>query len=195
MEYKELFKEYGVKNVELRSIVQLSHRIGLTIAQEPSAGMTIGLDEHALARQLAAVNAVQARLDAVHAKPIPDAPATHPTRLVADLTEQYKQFTQDGNAINFDTQQLSTHWIEFAVELAKSSSAGLAGSLTDADYQRSTNNLAAMKQVIEQLNATPALDLPETTYPDAPLQVPAEGGGDSGGGSAGSTNLMSGSHL
>lgn len=161
-----------MKNIELRAIVRLCHELGAGIAQEPSAGMSIGLDEHALKRQRQYIMRVLGMVESVHEKPIPDAPRIHPTEFPADLTKLFAQFTADNLAINKDTELLSTYWMTIAVEMALSQSATLAGSMTDADYTRAKTNLGVITQYLDELEKAVPLDIPETAHPEAQLSTP-----------------------
>ena len=174
MAFEELFKEYPNKNAELRAVAKVAYEFGKNIAQEPSAGMSIGLDEHAIKRQKTYIEAMVGYIEALHKRPIPDMPYVHPTRFDIDLSEAYKQFTKDGLPINEDTQLLAQYWMFIAVELAASQSAGLAGSLIDPDYERVTNHLGVISQFLTEMEVRKTPDLPETAFPAAMLEVPAK---------------------
>ena len=179
MAFNDLFKEYPNRNLELRSVVKQAYEFGKTIAREPSAAHSNGLDIHALKRQRSYVEHALKMVEAINAKPIPDNPASHPTQLPIDLREQYLTFTSDvqGNQIplNEATQLLAESWMIFAVELAKSQSASLAGSLVDFDYERATNNLNVLGKLLDEVEARPFLDLPETAEPGAAYQARSGG--------------------
>jgi len=51
MAFSDLFKVYNNRNSELRSIAKTVYEFGKTIAREPSAAHSNGLDEHAIQRQ------------------------------------------------------------------------------------------------------------------------------------------------
>jgi len=172
MAFEDLFAIYPNKNIELRAISKAAYEFGRTIAAEPSAGMSIGIDEHALARQRSYVTSVNGQLEAFHERPVPDMPYVHPQRFDIDLSKPYEQFTQDGLPINEDTELLAQYWMVCAVELAASQSAGLAGSILDADYTRIKNHLGVITQYLNELETRPAVDLPETAFPAAALNVP-----------------------
>jgi hypothetical protein len=108
-------------------------------------------------------------VESLNAKPIPDNPASHPTDFPVDLSEQYVFFTSDiaGNAVplNEATQLLAEKWMICAVELVKSQSAALAGALVSYDYERATNNLNVLAKLLDEIEARPFLDLPETAEP------------------------------
>jgi hypothetical protein len=171
--FSDLFKEYPNKNMELRAIAKVAYEFGKTIAQEPSAGVSLGLDEHALGRQKQYIEILTLQIEAIHERPVPDMPYIHPTQFPIDLTEEYEQFTVDGKPINEDTQLLAQYWMAIATELAKSQSAGLAGSLTDADHTRATTMIGVITQYIEEMEERPVIDLPETAFPEAGLGKPS----------------------
>lgn len=172
MAFEDLFKVYPNKNAELRAAAKVAYEFGDTIAQEPSAGMSIGLDEHAIARQKTYVDTMVGYIEALHNRPTPDMPYVHPTRFDIDLSRPYKQFTKDGNPINEDTELLAQYWMICAVEMAASQSAGLAGSMLDPDYKRLSNHLGVIKQFLDEMEARDFPDLPETAFPAAELEVP-----------------------
>lgn len=172
MAFEELFKVYPNKNAELLSAAKKAYEFGKNIAQEPSAGASMGLDEHALKRQESYVVHMLNIVDVLHKRPIPDQPYVHPTRFDIDLSDPYKQFTRDGQPINEDTELLAHYWMILAVELAASQSAGMAGSLLPADYDRVFNHLGVINQYISEMGERPAPDVPETAFPGAELEVP-----------------------
>lgn len=173
MAFEELFQVYPNKNLELRAVAKTAYEFGRNIAKEPSAGMSLGLDIHAISRQRSYVQALIGQLEAFHNRPVPDMPYIHPTRFDIDLSEPYMQFTKDGIALNEDTELLAQYWMVCAVELAASQSAGLAGSVIDADYNRIKNHLDVIAQYLDELEARSTVDIPETAFPGAPLEVPA----------------------
>jgi hypothetical protein len=59
-----------------------------------------------------------------------------------------------------------------AVELAKSNSASVAGSLIEFDWIRATNNLDTLDKLINEMTERPILDLPETAEPGSSYKVP-----------------------
>jgi hypothetical protein len=169
MAFNDLFKMYPNRNLELRSVAKQVYEFGKTISQEPSAAHSNGLDSHALKRQRSYVEHAMKMVESLNAKPIPDNPASHPTDFPVDLTQQYNFFTSDvaGNAVplNEATQLLAEKWMIAAVELVKSQSAALAGSLVLFDYERAKNNLEVMSKLLDEIEARPFLDLPETAEP------------------------------
>lgn len=180
MAFNDLFKVYPNRNSELRTIVKTMYEFGKTIAREPSAAHTNGLDEHAIKRQKSYIDHASRMVEALNAKPIPDNPATHPTDLPVDLSEQYITFTTgvDGNPVplNEATQLLAEKWMLCAVELVKSNSAALAGSLVSFDFERAANNIEVLGKVLDEIEARPFIDLPETAEPGSGYQVRGGGG-------------------
>jgi hypothetical protein len=172
MAFVELFKVYANKNVELEAVTKQCYEFGQNIAQEPSAGMSMGLDEHALGRQRQYVARARYVVEALHARPIPDMPYTHPTRFDVDLSEEYLQFTKDEIPINEDTEYLARQWMQLAVTLVGGQSAGIAGSLIDPDYTRAVNILAVIEQYLDEVAVRPIPDVPETAFPEAELNPP-----------------------
>lgn len=179
MAFNDLFLEYPNRNLELRSVAKQCYEFGKTIAREPSAAHSNGLDEHALARQRSYVTHARSLVEAINAKPIPDNPATHPTQLPVNFTEKYLTFTSDvgGSMIplNESTQLLAESWMILAVELVKSQSAAMAGSLVEFDYNRAMNNLSVLDKLLDENEARPFLDLPETAEPGSGYQVRSGG--------------------
>lgn len=176
MAFEDLFKVYPNKNVEGRTVAKAAYEFGRNIAYEPSASMSIGLDEHAIKRQRQYIASMRGYLDAFHDRPLPDSPYTHPTRFDIDLSDPYMQFTKDGLPINDDTELLCQYWMMLAVNVAASQSAGLAGSLIDADYERCVNLVSTIEQFVNEIETRETPDLPETAFPAAELQVPSSSG-------------------
>ena len=169
MAFNEHFKEYPNRNLELRSIAKQVYEFGKTIAREPSAAHSNGLDEHALRRQRSYVDHARKIVDALNAKPLPDNPASHPVDYPINFKEQYLWFTTNVEGtevpLNEATQLLAEKWMILAVELAKSQSAALAGSLVEFDYNRATNNIDVISKMLDEIEDRPFLDLPETAEP------------------------------
>ena len=169
MAFADLFKVYPNRNHELRSVAKQVYEFGKTIAMEPSAAHSNGLDEHALKRQRSYVDHAKKMVAALNARPIPDKPASHPTSFDVDLSDQYKTFTTGVTGaeipINEATQLLAESWMICAVELVKSQSAAIAGSLVEFDYERTNNNLDVISKLLDEIEERPFLDLPETAEP------------------------------
>jgi hypothetical protein len=169
MSFNDTFKIYPNRNREMRALARTAYEFGTTIAREPSAAHSNGLDEHALKRQRSYVQHMLAMVNALAAKPLPDNPAFHPTDLPIDLSELYVTFTQSVNGdqipLNETTMLLAESWMVIAVELAMSQSAALAGSLATFDHTRAVNNINALDKLLDEAEARPWLDLPETALP------------------------------
>jgi len=142
---------------------------GQTIAREPSAAHTNGLDEHAIKRQQQYIDHAKDMVNRLNARPIPDRPATHPTQMEIDFSVEYIYFVENLNGndvpMNEATQALAENWLLTACELAKSQSAALAGSLVEFDFDRATNNVEVIQQLLAEIEARPFIDLPETALP------------------------------
>lgn len=175
MAFNELFRTYPNRNMELRSVAKQFYEFGKTIAREPSAAVSSGMDAHALLRQQSYVTHAEKMVAAIASSPLPDNPATHPTQLPIDFSEAYITFVTDVNGnkipLNESTQLLAEYWLTLAVELAKSQSASLAGSLITFDHDRAKNNLAAITKLLNELKDRPFLDLPETAEPGSGYEV------------------------
>ena len=169
MAFNDLFIVYPNRNLELRSVVKQAYEFGKTIAAEPSAAHSNGLDEHALKRQRSYVDHADKMVASIAAKPLPDNPASHPTDMPINLSDPYVTFTTDVNGeqipLNEATQLLAESWMILSVELAKSQSAALAGSLVEFDFARAKNNIAVIDKLLDEMEARPFLDLPETAEP------------------------------
>jgi hypothetical protein len=169
MAINDLHQVYPNRNSELRSVAKQCFEFGQTIAREPSAAHTNGLDEHAIARQEQYIAHAQDMVDSLNASPIPDMPATHPTQMPIDFSVEYIYFTEDlnGNQVpmNEATQLLAEKWLLTACELAKSNSAAMAGSLVSFDYERAVTNIASINKLLDEIKNRPFLDLPETADP------------------------------
>lgn len=175
MAFNDLFQIYPNRNLELRSVAKQCFEFGRTIAMEPSAAHSNGLDEHALRRQRSYVAHAKSLVQAINGKPIPDNPATHPTNLPCDFTQLYLTFVTDINGnqvpLNESTQLLAESWMILAVELVKSQSAAMAGSLVEFDFNRAMNNLDVLTKLLDENEARPFLDLPETAEPGSGYQA------------------------
>lgn len=169
MAINDLHIVYPNRNSELRSVAKQCYEFGQTIAREPSAAHTNGLDSHAIKRQEEYLLHGTNMVEALNASPIPDLPATHPTQMPIDFSVPYIYFTEDlnGNKVpmNEATQLLAEKWLLTAVELSKSNSAAMAGSLVSFDYERAKNNIASIEKLLAEIKDRPFLDLPETSNP------------------------------
>ena len=169
MAINDLHQIYPNRNIGLRSAAKQCFEFGLTIAREPSAAHSNGLDEHAIKRQKQYIQKARDVVERLHAKPIPDRPGTHPTQMPIDFSVPYVYFTEDLNGnkvpINEATQELAENWLTLAVELARSQSAAMAGSLVEFDYERAINNVAVLEELVDEIASRPMVDLPETALP------------------------------
>lgn len=169
MAINDLHQIYPNRNIGLRSASKQAFEFGKTIAREPSAAHSNGLDAHAIGRQRQYIAKIRDVVERLHAKPIPDRPATHPTDMPIDLSEEYVYFTENVNGnsipINEATQELAENWLTLAVGLAKSQSAAIAGSLVEYDYVRAINNIDVLAELVDEIEARPQVDLPETAVP------------------------------
>lgn len=180
MPINDLHKVYPNRNSELRAVAKQTFEFGKTIAREPSAAHSNGLDEHAIKRQEQYIDHAQDMIEALNASPIPDKPASHPTLMEIDFSEPYVYFTTDVNGnqipINEATQLLAESWLLLSVELAKSQSAAMAGSLVSFDYERADNNVKALKKLLNEIKNRPFIDLPETAEPGSNYGPRGSGG-------------------
>ena len=169
MAINDLHQMYPNRNSELRSVAKQCYEFGQTIAREPSAAHTNGLDEHAIARQKQYINHARSMVQSLNDSPIPDLPATHPTQMPIDFSIPYIYFCEDlsGNQVpmNEATQLLAEKWLLTAVELGKSNSAAMAGSLVSFDYERATTNINSIEKLLNEIESRPFIDLPETAQP------------------------------
>ena len=169
MAINDLHQIYPNRNNELRGVAKQCFEFGQTIAREPSAAHTNGLDAHAIERQKTYVAHGRNMCEKLNDSPIPDRPATHPTQMPIDFSREYIYFVDDvsGNKIplNEATQLLAEGWLITACELAKSNSAAMAGSLVEFDYTRAVNNIDSIEKLLLEIEARPFLDLPETAQP------------------------------
>jgi len=176
-----LHKIYANRNIGLRACAKTCFEFGKTIAREPSAAHSNGLDEHAVGRQRQYIQKARDVVERLHAKPIPDRPGSHPTGMPINLSEEYVYFTLgvDENEVplNEATQELAENWLVVAVELAKSQSAALAGSLVEYDYIRAVNNIDVLEQLVDEIAARPIIDLPETGAPGSTYGERTSAGG------------------
>jgi hypothetical protein len=169
MAINDLHQVYPNRNSELRGVAKQFYEFGQTIAREPSAAHTNGLDEHAILRQESYIAHALTMVESLNDSPIPDLPATHPTQMPIDFSAEYVYFVEDinGNSvpINEATQMLAEAWLLASVELAKCNSAAMAGSLVEFDYLRAANNVQAVAKLLGEIKDRPFLDLPETANP------------------------------
>lgn len=164
--FNDLFKVYPNRNSELRAVVKKAYEFGANVAQEQSAAMSSGLQEHALRRQRSFVARIRAAIDRLAAKPVPDLPRSHPVQYPIDLSVPYNYFTTDKSGahipINEDSQVLAEAWMTLCVEMSLSESAGLAGSLLDFDMTRALNNVHVIEELLDEIEQMDPLDMAET---------------------------------
>jgi len=179
MAINELHRVYPNRNIGLRSAVKQCFEFGQTIAREPSAAHSNGLDIHAIGRQRQYIQKARDVVERLNAKPIPDRPVTHDVQKPIDLHVEYIYFTEDLNGnkvpLNEATQELAESWLTIAVEMAQSQSAAIAGSLVEFDYKRAVNNIDVLEELLEEIAARPMVDLPETALPGSEIG-PRSGG-------------------
>jgi hypothetical protein len=173
---EDLFRLYPCLNPELRMVANQAYKFGKQIAQEPSAALSAGLDEHAIRRQNEYLEYMVSMVDSLKSKPIPDWVRTHPTNWQADLTERYQTFVAGPSgeeiALNDQTLMLSELWLIFSAELLMSQSANMAGSLYEKDYERAQNNLGVLQKMVKEIASRPEfLDLAELGVAGAELKT------------------------
>lgn len=176
-----LHKIYANRNIGLRACAKTCFEFGKTIAREPSAAHSNGLDEWAVGRQRQYIQKARDVVQRLHAKPIPDRPGSHPTGMPINLSEEYVYFTLSVDdqeiPLNEATQELAENWLVVAVELAKSQSAALAGSLVEYDFVRAMANIDVLEQLVDEISARPIIDLPETGAPGSTYGERTSAGG------------------
>lgn len=169
MAINDLHVIYPNRNNELRSVAKQCFEFGQTIAREPSAAHSNGLDVHAIERQRQYIAHAADMIEALNDSPIPDRPGTHPTDMPINFSDPYVYFTQNvgGEEIpmNEATQLLAESWLLLACGMAKSQSAGIAGSLVEYDYNRGINNVNVIEKLLNEIENRPFIDLPETALP------------------------------
>ena len=172
-DFTSMFKIYPNRNAELRMVSRQAYEFGKTVAAEADSALSAGLHEHAIKRQHSYIDYMEAMVNAMAAKPIPDLPATHPTGFNINLSVPYDMFVEDINGekvpLNEQTQLLAEYWMITAVGLALSQSASLGGALTTYDTARALNNLGVLRKLLVEITNRPVLDLPETAVPDTQL--------------------------
>jgi hypothetical protein len=179
-DFADLFKKYPNRNAELRAVAKSAYEFGKTVAQEADAALGSGMHEWSIGRQNSYLDYMTTLVEAIHAKPIPDLPATHPTGFNINLAEPYDMFVEDINGenvpLNEQTELLAQYWMLTAVELSQSQSASMAGSLTEHDYKRAISNIGVMRKLLKEMTSRPVLDLPETSVPGSELTNPTSAG-------------------
>ena len=170
MAWDEILGVYDVKSEEVAGFCEHLYDLMMNTAKEQSGGMTVGLNEHAIARQRSYVESAKALAKAIFDQPIPDMPRFHPIPIECDFSQK-APFIRDKNnkVLNQTVQSLTRKWGTCWFELVGSQSAGLAGGMHTKDYERLIVNLDSIDQFVTVIESQPELDLPETSDPEAQL--------------------------
>jgi len=168
MPFADLFGPRQYKNPEVFLLATTAHEAARNTAGEASASLTVGLNEHAITRCRDWVSRFSGLLEAVHNQPAPDYTKVHPILLDTEWYEPEMPVDSNGEPLNQTTYTLLTKWQIIADELIKSNSAGLGGGMSDADYIRAKNNVDALSQLLDAIEAAGDTDFPETAEPAAP---------------------------
>jgi len=167
MPRSQLFGVFTVKNVELLSLADFMFEACCNTAAEQSAGMTTGLNAHAIKRQAGWIDSARARLIAVADHPQPDMPASHPITYDREF-KMPDMILVDGQALNTDAEAIATSWQLICYELMKSNSGGLGGGMSAFDADRCEQNIASVEQLVAAIASTSqTVDFPETSDPAA----------------------------
>lgn len=165
-----LSKVYQVKNAEIAWVAEFFYRCMVNTLKEQSSGLSTGMTVHAFARQAQWLIAARARLSALD-HPIPDLPVTHPEPTVCDFSVVPDVLTDEaGRAVSSDCVAIATSWAACFAEACGSNSAGIAGGMLSFDLKRTTNNLAAVEQLLNAIALSSDVDFPETAAPEATPQ-------------------------
>lgn len=167
MAFQDLFGIFPVRNAELRSLADFCNEAAWNSADEPSAGLAIGLDEHAIKRSRGWLKNAQERASALAERPVPDLPATVAVKYDCKYDEVPALKSIDDKAVNGDSEALCIMWQTVAYELAHSNSAAIGGGLTSADAARLVSNLNAIDQFLDSIEAAVDVDFPMTAAPEA----------------------------
>jgi hypothetical protein len=165
--FSDLFGTFPVRNAELRSVADFCNEAAWNTADEPSAGLTIGLDEHAIKRQRGWLQNANDRADAIKSRPVPDLPTTANIKYDCQYNEVPSLKAKDGKAINGDSEALVIMWQTVAYELAHSNSAAIGGGTIPADADRLLANLGAIEQFLDSIEKASVVDFPLTAAPEA----------------------------
>ena len=166
--FAELFRSYPNRNAELKAVALKLYEFGRTIAVEPSAGVTQGLDKFAIARQRSYLTQALGFADALNASPVPDRPGSHPTDFPVDLSRPYETFYQEEGEngarlpLNEHSNLLAELWMMTAVDMINSQSAALAGGLLSFDHVRAVENFKSISKLLDVIEDLAPVDLPET---------------------------------
>lgn len=165
MSIKEMFRVYGNRNSEVRAIANQAYEFGKNVAQSQSAALSAGIAPDEVKRQQTYIEATKKNIATANDK-IQDRPQTHPNQYPIDMSIEYNQFVEDteGNLkpINEHTALLAELWLILAVELARSQSAQISGSLLKSDRIRAEANLDEIDRWLKTFEDQDILDMPET---------------------------------
>lgn len=167
MAFSDLFGTFPVRNAELRSVADFCNEAAWNTAEEPSAGLTIGLDEHAIKRQRGWLKNVRERAVALAERPIPDLPGTVAIKYDCQYGDVPQMKTKDGKAVNGDTEALCIMWQTVAYELVRSNSAAIGGGLIAPDSERLNANITALEQFLDSVEQATLVDFPMSAAPEA----------------------------
>lgn len=168
MPFSDFFGPRQYKNPEVFLLAATAHEACANTAGEASASLTVGLNPHAITRCRDWIARFSGLLEAVHNQPAPDYTKVHPILLNVAWQEPSMPVDQFGEPLNQTTYTMMTKWQIIADELIKSNSAGLGGGMSDADYRRAKNNVDALEQLLNAIEASGDTDFPETADPAAP---------------------------
>lgn len=166
----ELFGVWNVSNAELKAVADFANECAVNTLKEPSAGLAIGLNEHAISRQRLMVASIRKQATALADRPYPDHPVTFAVKLACDYSPAPTTVMADGKPVNSHTVALATMWQRIAAELCTSNSGALGGSLLFADAQRIQANIDSLEQFLDaipDMGSDEAVDFPATAEPQA----------------------------
>ena len=167
MAFADLFGVFPVRNAELRSLSDFCNEAAYNTAVEPSAGLAIGLDEHAVARQRGWIQNARERAAAIADRPIPDLPGTVDIKYDCDYSKVPQMVTKDNRPVNGDTEALCITWQTIARELVASNSAAIGGGMLTADSNRLSKNIDALEQLVGTIEKANVVDFPMSAAPEA----------------------------
>jgi len=173
MAIADLFGTFAVRNAELRSLADFCYECAHNVSEEPSAGLAIGFDEHAILRIRGWLANAKSRSEALTLRPVPDLPTTAKIHLMAQHDEVPSLNTVDGRAVNGDAEALVIMFQTVAYELTHSNSAAIGGGLIPPDAKRLSQNLDSISQFLDSVETAgeeAAVDFPNTAAPEAEAQ-------------------------
>ncbi len=175
MAFADLFLVYPNRNKELRMLAKKAYEFGRNVAAEPTANLSMGILDHTILRQKEYVARTRELVEALAARPIPDAVLTHPVDYDIDLTELYPTYKSalggGDRPLNEDSQLLMEAWMELAVTVSRSQSASVGGGMINHDKARVVEQLDVLDKYLAEMEKRPILDVPETAEPGAPLET------------------------